>query len=32
MVAPEPKISLPKKFDGTHLKFWGFVSQVRLIM
>jgi hypothetical protein len=32
MVAPEPKISLPEKFDGTHLKFRGFVSQVRLIM
>jgi len=32
MVAPEPKISLPEKFDGTHLKFRGFVNQVRLIM
>jgi hypothetical protein len=32
MVAPKPKISLPEKFDGTHLKFRGFVSQVRLIM
>jgi hypothetical protein len=32
MVAPEPKISLPEKFDGTGLKFRGFVSQVRLIM
>jgi hypothetical protein len=32
MVAPEPKISLPEKFDGTHPKFRGFVSQVRLIM
>ncbi len=32
MVAPEPKISLPEKFDGTRLKFRGFVSQVRLIM
>jgi hypothetical protein len=32
MVALEPKISLPEKFDGTHLKFQGFVSQVRLIM
>jgi len=32
MVAPEPKISLLEKFDGTHLKFRGFVSQVRLIM
>jgi hypothetical protein len=32
MVAPEPKISLPEKFDGTCLKFRGFVSQVRLIM
>jgi hypothetical protein len=26
MVAPEPKISLPEKFDGTHSKFRGFVS------
>jgi hypothetical protein len=32
MVALEPQISLPKKFDGTRLKFRGFVSQVRLIM
>jgi len=32
MVALEPKISLPKKFDVTRLKFRGFVSQVRLIM
>ncbi len=32
MVALEPQISLPEKFDGTHLKFRGFVSQVRLIM
>jgi len=32
MVAPEPNISLPEKFDGTRLKFRGFVSQVRLIM
>jgi len=32
MVAPEPKISLPEKFNGTRLKFRGFVSQVRLIM
>ncbi len=32
MVAPEPKISLPEKLDGTHLKLRGFVSQVRLIM
>jgi hypothetical protein len=32
MVAPEPKISLPEKFDGTHLEFRSFVSQVRLIM
>jgi hypothetical protein len=32
MVAPEPKINLPEKFDGTRLKFRGFVSQVRLIM
>jgi hypothetical protein len=32
MVALEPKINLPEKFDGTRLKFRGFVSQVRLIM
>jgi len=32
MVAPEPKISLPEKFDGTRLKFRSFVSQVCLIM
>jgi hypothetical protein len=32
MVTPKPKISLPKKFDGTHPKFRGFVSQVRLII
>ncbi len=32
MVAPEPKISLPEKFDGTRVKFRGFVNQVRLIM
>jgi hypothetical protein len=32
MVALEPQISLPEKFDGTCLKFRGFVSQVRLIM
>jgi hypothetical protein len=32
MVTPEPKISLPEKFDGTRLKFRGFVSQVCLIM
>ncbi len=32
IIAPEPKISLPEKFDGTRLKFRGFVSQVRLIM
>ncbi len=32
MVALEPHISLPKKFDGTCFKFQGFVSQVRLIM
>jgi hypothetical protein len=32
MVALKPKISLPEKFDGTRLKFRGFVSQVRLIM
>jgi len=32
MVALEPKISLLEKFDGTRLKFRGFVSQVRLIM
>jgi len=32
MVTPDPKISLPEKFDGTRLKFRSFVSQVRLIM
>ncbi len=32
MVALKPKISLPEKFDGTRLKFRGFVSQVNLIM
>jgi hypothetical protein len=32
MVAPEPQISLPEKFDGMRLKFRGFVNQVRLIM
>ncbi len=32
MVTPEPKISLPEKFDGTRLKFRGFVNQVRVIM
>jgi hypothetical protein len=32
MVALEPQISLLEKFDGTHPKFRGFVSQVRLIM
>ncbi len=32
MVAPKPKISLPEKLDGTHLKLRGFVSQVLLIM
>jgi hypothetical protein len=32
MVALEPQISLPEKFDGIRLKFRGFVSQVRLIM
>jgi hypothetical protein len=32
MVASEPKIGLLEKFDGTRLKFRGFVSQVRLIM
>jgi hypothetical protein len=32
MVAPEPQINVPEKFDGTHPKFRGFVSQVRLIM
>jgi hypothetical protein len=32
MVAPESKISVLEKFDGTRLKFRGFVSQVRLIM
>jgi hypothetical protein len=32
MVALEPKISLPEKFDGTRPKFRGFVNQVRLII
>jgi hypothetical protein len=32
MVAPKPQINLPEKFDGTRLKFRGFVSQVHLIM
>ncbi len=32
MVALEPQISLPEKFDGMRLKFRGFVSQVRPIM
>ncbi len=32
MVTPKSKISLPKKFDGTRLKFRSFVSQVCLIM
>jgi hypothetical protein len=32
MVAPEPQINMLEKFDGTRLKFRGFVSQVRLIM
>jgi len=32
MVALEPKINLLEKFDGTCLKFRGFVSQVCLIM
>jgi len=32
MVGLEPKISLSEKFDGTRLKFRGFVNQVRLIM
>jgi hypothetical protein len=32
MVALEPQINLPEKFDGTRLKFRGFVSLVRLIM
>jgi hypothetical protein len=32
MVALEPQINLPEKFDGTCLKFRGFVSQVCLIM
>ena len=29
--AKEPRISLPEKFDGTRLKFRGFVNQVQLI-
>jgi len=32
MVALEPKINLPEKFDRTHPKFRGFVSQVHLII
>jgi hypothetical protein len=32
MVAREPKINLPEKFDGTCPKFRGFVNQVRLII
>jgi hypothetical protein len=32
MVAQEPQISLPEKFDGTRSKFRSFVNQVRLIM
>jgi len=32
MVALKPHISLQEKFDGTRLKFRGFVSQVHLIM
>src|ERR1700694_5677052 len=28
----EPKISLPKKFDGTRSKFRGFVQQVKLFL
>jgi len=32
MVALEPKISLPEKFDGTRPKFRGFVNQGRLII
>jgi hypothetical protein len=32
MVAPEPQINLPEKFDGTRSKFRGFVNQVCLIM
>jgi hypothetical protein len=32
MVVPEPKISLPEKFDRTRPKFRGFVSHVRLII
>jgi hypothetical protein len=32
MVAPEPKINLPEKFNGTRPKFRGFVNQVRLII
>ena len=27
----EPRVSLPKKFDGTRSKFRGFVSQVQLV-
>ena len=28
----EPRISLPKKFDGNWSKFQGFVNQVRLVL
>lgn len=30
--APEPKISLPQKFDGTTQLYRGFVNQVKLIL
>ena len=29
--APEPKVSLPAKFDGTRSQFRGFINQVRLL-
>jgi len=28
----EPRISLPKTFDGTYSKFRGFVNQIQFIM
>jgi hypothetical protein len=32
MVTPEPKISLPEKFDGTRPKYRGFLNHVHLII
>jgi hypothetical protein len=31
-VIEEPKISLPAKFDGSRVHFWGFINQVRLVV